>query len=407
MANRNLKHQTTRRIAAVLCAGGLLAGPGIATTAVANETAVLPVSFTGSVPTQPASTLDEGTFHEYTGENGRMLQYHYFDNGDNGTLFYFDGDGTTNFHYPLIASDIVHEPGVGNGHVQRMNEEAAARGMDLVFLEHPHGEDVPLDGPKRVTGTSWWNYMDDSPGGEVDEYAEVIREMIAASGAQNVQLVGYSGGAEFMARHLLVNGNKWLPQNTAATFIGGGGAITGPYEPAPPTEGKEDMSYVYVVGELEGVVEGEWSALEASRKAVAQWQSLGYTGTEIIELPDTNHYNYNYRGIVGERLDLLMANASDGSRQLTVTPVGRSALDISASGFVPGDEVVVTATRAGETYEFSPADGVAVGFDGSFTGSIAITDMRSKQLAPGKYTVTVSVGEVESQALTLRVDRKR
>lgn len=407
MVNKQpLGARTSRRIASTLCVGALLVAPGIASTAVAAEMEQPPVSFTGSGPSQPESTLEEGTFNEYIGENGRMLQYHYFENGDNGTVFYFDGDQTTNFHYPHVDSSVVHEPGVGNGHVQRINEEAAARGMDLIFLEHPHGEDVPLGGPKRVTGTSWWDYMDDSPGGEVDEYAEVVREIISASGAQNVQLVGYSGGAEFMARHLLVNGNDWLPLNTAATFIGGGGSITGPYEPAKPAAGRENMSYVYVVGLLDGTDPNKWSALEASRKAVAQWQSLGYSGAEIIELPDTTHYNYNYRGIVAERLDLLLANASDGSQQINTETTGRYELTIDATGFVPGEQVKVTATRAGRVFEFTPESGAAVGYDGSFKGTIKIEDPRSRLISPGRYRVSVSVGDISTDPVNVIVKRK-
>ncbi len=404
--NELLRTRATRRIVSALCVGALLATPAVTAMAAAAESDGLPVSFIGSGPAQPESTLVEGTFNEYTGENGRMLQYHYFENGDNGTVFYFDGDQTTNFHYPHVDASVVHEPGVGNGHVQRINEEAAARGMDLVFLEHPHGEDVPLGGPKRVTGTSWWDYMDDSPGGEVDEYAEVVREIIAASGAQNVQLVGYSGGAEFMARHLLVGGNGWLPRNTAATFIGGGGAITGPYEPARPDSGRENMSYVYVVGLLDGTDPNGWSALEASRKAVAQWQSRGYSGAEIIELPDTTHYNYNYRGIVAERLDLLLANASDGSKQISTEVTGRYELTIEATGFVPGEKVKVTATRAGRVFEFTPESGATVGYDGSFMGSIKIDDHRSRLIAPGRYRVSITVGDVTTEPMNVIVKRK-
>ena len=114
---------------------------------------------------------------------------------------------------------MVHEPGVGNGHVQRMNQEAAARGMDLVFLEHPHGEDVE-SGDVRTTGTSWWNYMEDE---EVDAFADVVQEIITASNSARVQTVGYWGGSEFLVRHLLLNGDGWLPETSAAAMIGGGG----------------------------------------------------------------------------------------------------------------------------------------------------------------------------------------
>ena len=58
---------------------------------------------------QPAtSELNADVFQEFVGTNGKMLQYHYFENGDNGTLFYFDQvTRTTNFHSPLV------DPGSG------------------------------------------------------------------------------------------------------------------------------------------------------------------------------------------------------------------------------------------------------------------------------------------------------
>lgn len=254
---------------------------------------------------QPASTeLTPDVFQEFTGTNGKMLQYHYFDNGDNGTLFYFDGDETTNFHYPLVDASVVHEPGVGNGHVQRMNLEAAERGMDLVFLEHPHGEDVE-PGETRTTGTSWWNYMTDE---EVNAFADVVQEIIDASDAERVQMVGYSGGSEFLVRHLLLDGNGWLPQQSAAAMIGGGGLAGYPLQ--APAEGMEQMSYMWLVGELDGPdVENTavWSALRVSRNAVASFQGLGYAGADIIEIPETDHYNYDFAGLVGDRLDALVA----------------------------------------------------------------------------------------------------
>lgn len=342
-----------------------------------------------------------GPLHEFVGSNDRMLQYHFFDNGDNGTLFYFDGDQTTNFHYPLVDASVVHVPGVGNGHVQRMNEEAAAHGMDLVFLEHPHGEDVPLGGPVRVTGTSWWNYMDDAPGGEVDEYAQVVREIIAASGAQNVQLVGYSGGAEFLARHLLVIGNDWLPQNSAATFIGGGGAITGPYTPDPPAPGKEDMPYVYTVGLLDGTDPNAWSALRASRNAVAQWQSLGYTGAVLGEVPGVNHYTYDFRGIVRDDLDALLERAATGEPTIDVSDSGSNTVTVSASGFVPGTSVHLTLTQGQKEYTFV-ADG-PVAYDGTFSGLLEVDGLEPDSGASGKYDVTVTIDGVTSDRLRIVV----
>ena len=101
-----------------------------------------------------------------------------FENGDNGTLFYFDGDGTTNFHYPEVAADVVHEPGVGNGRVQRMNQEAADEGMDLVFLEHPDG---------HLGNSSWWT------GADITAYTPAMQELITATATRTCSLPATPG----------------------------------------------------------------------------------------------------------------------------------------------------------------------------------------------------------------------
>lgn len=362
-----------------------------------------PYTFTTQQPDY-TSSLTEGTFNEFTGSNGRMLQYHYFENGDNGTLFYFDGDQTTNYHYPNVDASVVHQPGVGNGHVQRMNAEAAARGMDLVFLEHPHGEDVPLGGPVRVTGTSWWDYMDDSVGGEVDEYAATVREIVAASGAENVQLVGYSGGSEFLARHLLRDGNAWLPTNSAAAMIGGGGLAGYPLQ--PPAAGKEDMSYAWLVGTLDGPnVEDTsiWSALRVSRNTVTDFQNKGYTGATIKEFEGNNHTDYNFRAMVAERLDLLLENSGDRETTVTISDLGDGAFSIEASGDTPGDPITVKLVQANTVIEANPTDGGVVDSRGRYSGTFTITDTSSVAITPGRYLVSATVDGQTSDSIEFEV----
>ncbi len=241
--------------------------------------------------------LEAGLYQEFVGSNGRVLEFHYFDNGNRGTLFYFDGDGTTNFHYPTVAADVHHEPGVGNGHVQRMNEVAKNHGMDLVFIEHPDGKNG---------GRSWWAGMTDEV---VNEYALAVQELIVATDSKAVQLVGYSGGSEFLVRHLLLNGNDWLPKRSAATMIGGGG-LAG-YPLVDPSPRMQDMPYRWVVGEqdVEGAAKPEtWSALRVSKGAVEVFEEKGYRAAELVVIPNTNHINYNFKGIVDGELDSLVGD---------------------------------------------------------------------------------------------------
>lgn len=253
------------------------------------------VSGAAACPSSPE--LEAGLYQEYVGSNDRVLEYHYFDNGHQGTLFYFDGDGTTNFHHPTVGADVHHEPGVGNGHVQRMNEVAKNHGMDLVFIEHPDGKNG---------GRSWWAGMTDEV---VDEYALAVRELIVATDSKAVQLVGYSGGSEFLVRHLLLNGNDWLPKNSAATMIGGGG-LAG-YSLVKPSPRMKDMPYRWVVGEkdIEGAAKPEtWSALRVSKDAAAAFEDKGYREAELVVIPNTNHINYKFKDVVDAELDELVGD---------------------------------------------------------------------------------------------------
>lgn len=260
-------------------------------------TAVGMVSWASASHAAPPSRseLPGGLFQEFTGSNGRVLEYHRFDNGGRGTLFYFDGDGTTNYHYPTVPSDVHHKAGVGNGHVQRMNEVAKNHGMDLVFIEHPNGKNG---------GRSWWAGMTDEV---VDEYAAAVQELIVATNSRAVQLVGYSGGSEFLVRHLLLRGNDWLPKKSAATMIGGGGLAGYPLE--APNPRMKAMPYRWVVGEqdVEGAAKpASWSALRVSKAAVAAFEEKGYEAAELVVIPNTNHINYKFNNIVDSELDALV-----------------------------------------------------------------------------------------------------
>lgn len=274
--------------------------PKICTATVAALTSTIGIAVMPSDAATHVSELAPGLFQEFTAENGRTLEYHFFDNGDRGTLFYFDGDGTTNYHYPLVPSNVVHEPGVGNGHVQRMNEEAASHGMDLVFIEHPNGKNG---------GRSWWAGMTDDV---VDEYAAAVQELVIATNSKAVQLAGYSGGSEFLVRHLLLRGNDWLPHKSAAAMTGGGGLAGYPLE--APTSRMKHMPYRWLVGEqdIEGAAKPEtWSALRVSRQAKERFSELGYLGSEVVVIPNTNHINYNFRGLIDTELDRLIKSDKD------------------------------------------------------------------------------------------------
>lgn len=242
------------------------------------------------------ATLKPGTFRAFTGSNGMTLEYHLFDNGGQGTLFYFDGDETQNFHHPLVEASVRYEPGRGNGHAQRLNAAAAQHDVDLVFIEHPGGADG---------NESWWE------GADFVQAAQVVRELVDASGADNALFLGYSGGSEFLISYLMIGGNAWAPANTALAMVGGGGILDA--RPVAPAVGREGMRFTWIVGEHDVVgatFPVDWSAFDASTEAQAAFAALGYTAAHVQVVPDTAHLDYDFTQIVSEQLELLLRDAS-------------------------------------------------------------------------------------------------
>lgn len=201
------------------CAAGLLAtvlaggmalipsAPAAAAVPPAAATTQTTASAAAAIPAassveQSSSPAHVGLYRKHTAANGTELRYHSFDGGDKGLVVYFDGDGTDGFDTPRTGSS---ESNGAHGHVQRIRKAAAAEGFDLIFIDHPGG------------GESWWNGVD------TQSVSSAVRDLVTASGASRVEFVGYSGGAEFLARHLLADDASWWPEHVGATMIGGGG----------------------------------------------------------------------------------------------------------------------------------------------------------------------------------------
>lgn len=288
---RHSRGLTRARAALSLTTAALVASTGI--TAIPATAATVPETATPqSTVTAAQSSLSVGTFKTFTASNGQQLKYHYFNNpGSTGTIFYFDGDGTTNFDWPTASPSNTWVDSIpGNGHVQRVNNQAKAQGMDLVFLDHPQN------------GRSWWNGVDG------DAAATAVHQLIPATRSSRVMMVGYSGGSEFLARHLLYRNNSWLPTLSTAVMIGGGGLND--RVPSAPLSRLAGMSMVWEVGDrdIEGATSHtEWSALRVSREARNAYERAGYTQARISVIPGVNHVTYDFPQIVAKHASRLAA----------------------------------------------------------------------------------------------------
>ena len=221
-----------------------------------------------------------GTDRVFRADNGIALSYSYYADGVDwdrpaGAVRYFDGDGTTRTEQPE------------GPFATRMAEVAAATNRAFVFVEAPNGS------------RSW-------RAGNTAATAEAVRQFattnITPTTDAGVLMAGYSGGAEFLARHLLREGLGWLPAGSGAAFIGGGGTYGQPIAEATPAT--DDHELTWIVGEQDGAWatdSGSWSAREAAAQAQAEYREAGYDRVQRITTAGA-HTDYDIPAIVADRL---------------------------------------------------------------------------------------------------------
>lgn len=236
----------------------------------------VPAAAPEPAPAQQPTAPEPGEDRVFVGSNGTQFSYHWWKAGANGTVVYFDGDGTSSF------TDMA--PG---GFSDLVSNSARVRGMNFVFLNHPDG------------GESWWE------NGDPDAWAVAVREFISRVPNDNLVLVGYSGGAEFLARHLLLPGTDWLPANTAAVMIGGGDIE---WQEVSPAGVRRDVLLDWVVGA--GDDSPGWSALKTSEVAHEAYVAAGYTRAARV-VTCGSHDSYDLPSIIGWHADQVLAQASN------------------------------------------------------------------------------------------------
>lgn len=169
--------------------------------------------------------------------------------------------------------------------MQRIRQAATAEGFDLIFIDHPGG------------GESWWNGVD------TEAVASAVEDLVTATGATRVEFVGYSGGAEFLARHLLTGDASWWPKHVGATMIGGGGASG--RTPEAPKQAHADANLVWVTGESDSFGATpftRWSALSSSHATAAAYSEAGFTRARVDVVPNTAHFDYDFAGITRQQV---------------------------------------------------------------------------------------------------------
>lgn len=284
---RTAAHQVTRRrIPALAFLAVLLVGAALGALAARawpdRWSPTSPQADDGAVPdpvpTASGDRYGSGTYQTFWADNGIELRFHYDDHGlapDGlaGSVVFFDGDGTRSFESPA------------QGRAAQLSDAAAAADRAFVFV----------DAPVR---TSW-------TAGPTEVNAEAVRQLVGEfSGDRSVLLMGYSGGAEFLAGSLIREDSAWLPAGSGLVLVGGGGTYG---QPVASPAGADPPQLTWVVGDEDGygaTDPEDWSALEASESAVAAYREAGYRGAERVVVPG-DHGDYDFPALVDTYADAL------------------------------------------------------------------------------------------------------
>lgn len=218
----------------------------------------------------------------FTASNGVTIQYVKGSEGDNGAYVFLGGDGT------------VAQMKPGSPFTTTMSSVTERHDVSGYFLVPPNKDH------------SWWQGKSFDT---LETWCVAVREFINSLETDNVEVMGYSGGAEFIGRHLLRTNTGWTPENFSASMVGGGGTSGNPV--TPPAAGKETTPLLWIVGERDtySLLYPTWSALESSKESRTEYENAGFTDSRIRVLPNTDHYQYDFPALLDERLNAMSSSA--------------------------------------------------------------------------------------------------
>lgn len=203
-----------------------------------------------------------------------------------GVLYFFEGDyNAYTYKYSRIGNP--------NGYLKQLAAEAAKKNMILVAPRSPNRA--------GGGGNTWWDSPYRSSDAETTRNGAWFRELARfltrsfKLDTNNVWLMGYSGGAEFIGFQLAVGGHDgWLTKGGAIPV--GGGTHHSWLNYTLTNQQKSNFKLVYTVGALDGygaTAPSNWSALNAATRAEAFYRSKGYR-TNLHVIPNQNHGGYNF-----------------------------------------------------------------------------------------------------------------
>lgn len=238
-----------------------------------------------SVGTIVAPAAVAAEYEVFVASNNVRVPYIEAANGSEGTLVYLNGDGTRRYTTP--SSNLV----------RTVAKNSQREDVSALVLLPPENAD------------SWWAHRN------VDKWAVAVREFVDSLDTPAVEVAGYSGGAEFIARHLMLKDTSWAPENISATMIGGGSI--GGYTVAPPAEGKEDLELDWIVGRQDTTLLDQpfFNARAHAQRSESAYKEKGFQNTSYT-LVDCDHYSYD----LPEILDTSVKEMKAATRSETPAP---------------------------------------------------------------------------------------
>ena len=231
----------------------------------------------------------------FTDSYGTTSTYHIYADGINkslpvGVLYYFEGDyKTRHYAYSNIGNPTAYLKKV-------LAPEAAKKNMILVAPRSPHRNDGG--------GNTWWVGIERNG----NWFRALARHLTSTFklDTDNVWMLGYSGGAEFISMNASMKDHKgWLTRGGGVPVGGGTPATWGP-APSMSVSMKSNYKLVFSTGgndSFGAAGEKGWSALNSAKDGYNYYKSHGYR-TNYYVIPNQNHYGYDFAGIFNRAYSL-------------------------------------------------------------------------------------------------------
>ena len=230
-----------------------------------------------------------------------------------GLVAYFDGDGQ-----PMVKAGAS---ATWAAKLQAMANAANAKGFTFIAPRTPFSNGM------------WW----DTPGLEHAATARSFVDWAAGLyGAQQLHLIGYSGGSTLICKDLAKIG-EWPSQYRGGALCIGGGSSTNSF--STPASWRPTFPVRFAVGtrDVEGATTLEWwSAKRWAENASAGYAAAGHPTS--VTYSDDDHYSYDHAGI-------LSAYLPDIPVVVVPTPTVQPATTILTNGGLDNAQAIVDGAR--------------------------------------------------------------